>query len=394
MPISSINYSWQLDGVLKDMIRIVGYLFFSLFSLSVFPCEDINLQTKVNSPLHDIPVYSQNGLGACYAYAASQLVDYQRFKSNVKNKNTTHPIWILMSYIDSKWFKDDFTGGNIDTSINAILSSGVCDKPIVDKALAKYKNGNNITDAELMDLIEEIYRAWSKKENVTTNDVYNDAIKACSANSNNKIKNSMYDSIFSGFEKSNGSFSKVLPRVLLGDILADCKGAHVYKPLVKSPKVSCASCDDSGIDKKIAELLKADQPVGISYCASILGDKNYRGISASRNDKVRVLNRTMRVIAESDVKSGKKSTLEGGITQGCGRHASLIVGSRKRNNKCQYLLRNSWGSKSYEDFPDCVCETSKGKYVDCKHQDGKPNKVGCWIDRDSLTPNIYTLTHF
>ena len=187
----------------------------------------------------------------------------------------------------------------------------------------------------------------------------------------------------------------MLPRILLGDILALCEGGNVYKPLITKSKVSCNNCTDNELDQKIINILKSNQPVGISYCSSVLQDKNYRGISNSRNDSVRILHRTLRVISEEDTKKGSFSKGDGKIFKGCGRHASLIVASRKKDNKCQYLLRNTWGADPlYRDFKDCLCETSKGKYVACKNKDANPNKVGCWIDSESLTPNIYSLTHF
>ena len=94
----------------------------------------------------------------------------------------------------------------------------------------------------------------------------------------------------------------------------------------------------------------------------------------------------------------------------CGGHSSVLVGSRAKNNKCEYLLRNSWGT-NFGDWTsnwECFCEqrkaqkttvsgntyttTYKVERFNCKkktHQYQHGIKVlGCWVNEDALANNI------
>lgn len=370
-------------------VREIMKLFFLLLSfmpLALFAnCAEVNLQTQQNSPLNEIPVYNQDGLGSCYAYAASQLIDYARFKIAKRTTGGTNPIWLALLYAESEGNKSLETGGPAE-AIDIAKSKGVCKERVVAAALAKYKNNNKITDAELANFIETLNEVWSVKNKETIQDIYKNAQNSCRAKG--RVDGSLLPEVIEIFKRDDGKIDKVIPRILMDELLKSCSGGNLYNLEIGEVKESCGHCTDSEIQNKISSILKDKSPVAISYCSAVLKDKNYRGIDDSRNDNLRINYRSYRIIDEED-----RPKKNGQVVKGCGKHASLIVGSRSVGGKCQYLLRNSWGSTSYKDHPSCLCETSKGKYEECKHGDGKPNKVGCWIDSDALTPNIYRLTH-
>lgn len=358
-----------------------------LLSPFVWPCANVNLQTQEDSPLKDIPVYDQDGIGSCYSYAASVLMDFHRLKNGYGG--LSNPLWLALKHTQDEG-DESIEGGRIKDTINEVRKVGICKDDIVNRALDRALNENNISHAQFMDIVELMYELWDKEENVTAGDVYNDAMSQCHSGAGS-ITVPLYEQITRPFKKKNGDIGKIIPEAFLDDLFAECKGENVKKPAIPKSKTSCEKCTDSEMDEKIKGLLSGGQPVGISYCASVLYDDDYEGINSSRNGSYGWFadTRSERVNHEKD-----KEKKDGTTIEGCGRHASVIVGSRNIGGTCQYLLRNSWGSTSYSDHASCLCETSKGVYEDCRHRDGKPNKVGCWIDADELTANTYKLTHF
>lgn len=358
------------------------------FSVKVFSCAEVNLQTKEDSPLKDIPVYDQNGLGACYAYAAAILLDYELKKNGNSDHSLTHPIWLALKYSQSVYDKS-LEGGIMKDAINKIRKIGICKKEVIDEALTDVKKENNISHAQFLDIVELAHDIFKKDPKMSVDDIYTTAINKCQAKAYN-ITNSLQDSIFASFQVEEGLFSQVMPTTYLKGLLAKCKAENIYKPEVPKAKKSCEKCIDEKLDEKMAEVLNAGRPVGIRYCASILRYDDYRGIKDSNKSGWLASSRSEKVKLEKDVEND-----DGTKTRGCRRHASVVVGSRKNSaGKCQYLLRNSWGSRAYKKFPNCLCESEKGVYEECGYKDGQPNKVGCWVDSEELTPNIYELTHF
>lgn len=102
------------------------------------------------------------------------------------------------------------------------------------------------------------------------------------------------------------------------------------------------------------------QPVEISYCSRVLKKgKGFNGLKF--------------LDQENDSKYGKKES-----KGKCGKHASLVIG-RKWNsvtNKCQLLIRNSWG-------------TSCNSY----HSDWDCDNGNIWVNQEDLGENIYEVQH-
>ena len=57
-----------------------------------------------------------------------------------------------------------------------------------------------------------------------------------------------------------------------------------------------------------------------------------------------------------------------------GRHASVVIGQRCKDDKRQYLIQNSWGNQ---------CD-SYGDHFDCNSREGN-----FWVSEDILFPNTY-----
>lgn len=172
---------------------------------------------------------------------------------------------------------------------------------------------------------------------------------------------------------------KIIPRVIMEKIFKKCLKASKVTALVDTSNLTdlgCASCSDKKVEEYIIKQLKRNKPVGIGYCSNVLSDKDADMIYP--NSHLTILDNTRVVRSKS----------------ACAGHASIVAGSRKKDNKCQLLVRNSWGDWKSSTWKDCLCETSKGVFKDCKYGDKKINSVGCWVDSDSLTRNIMDTTHF
>ncbi|MCP4914169.1 MAG: hypothetical protein GY909_13740 [Oligoflexia bacterium] len=360
-------------------------IIFLLFSLSIRPCAEVNLQTQENSPLQKIPVYDQDGLGTCYSYAASVLMDYHLIESGKVEDQLTNPLWLALKYSQDTHDKS-LEGGNMRLTINEIRKIGICKSSVIEEALDRVKRENDISHAQLLDIVELTHDIYAKDPSLSTSEIYDQAINQCHAKNRN-IGSSMHDDIFGGFQTPEGLFTQVMPTYFLSDLLKECKGDNIYKPKVPKAKSVCGSCSDEKMKKKVDDLLSEGKPVGVRYCASVLKDGDYQGINEERNGLF-FSNRSDKIVRKKDEEDENGNTL-----LGCRHHASVVVGSRNNGGKCEYLLRNSWGGKKYKEHTSCLCEVSKGVYEECTRGDGKPNAVGCWIRADQLVSNTYELAH-
>lgn len=366
-----------------------------LWSNSGMACANVNLQTRKNSPFQRIPVYDQNGLGSCYAYAASQLIDYHRLSRGYGNQNgLTHPIWTALQAKKNAG-ETTIESGVISDAVNAVARKGTCRESEVQRILNEYKGEGNLSDAQFMSLVENINDSWDTSKFSNIGEIFDHALE------NSQAKNVCFDhryvrdKIFEPFRINGNRFRKVLGTEFLDSILRTCRGENYYRPNLERVYSTCQLCTDLGIDNLIEDKLKEGEPVVVNYCARVLGDKDYRGLDSSRNNFFRIMFRNTRILLENDLDESKiEANKKDKITKGCGKHSSMVVGSRNNGGKCQYLLRNTWGSTTYAEHPNCLCEVSKGRYESCSHGDGTPNVVGCWIDAEALTPNIFETVHF
>lgn len=98
------------------------------------------------------------------------------------------------------------------------------------------------------------------------------------------------------------------------------------------------------------------QPALIGYCANILKTPDYLGTSS----RTRITHNGALTLKD--------------LEESCKGHANLVIGRRKSGTKCQYLLRNSWGS-------DC---DSYASTLNCENGN-------IWIDEEILMKNAISL---
>ncbi|MCT4640933.1 MAG: hypothetical protein N4A33_01460 [Bacteriovoracaceae bacterium] len=357
-----------------------GIILYFIFISIAFTCESTNLY-KSSKSLQSIPILDQDSVGACYAYTASQILDVERFDNGVSYTKRSHPIWAAVAYKtqESGFFDQSVEGGRAGNAIKAIYKYGICTYKEGEALISKYRKENNLSESEFMNILESSYEYYNlskkeKKEGLSESEKKEYA--SCKNVINSKAGDSVLTNIQDQFKISS---NYILPKLVMQVILKDCVPKKKYQPLVDINKLkvgSCSKCSDKELENHIVKQLKRKKPVGISYCYKILNDKKHSGLN-SRSDYYFF--------------APKRNSL---LNKECGGHASMLVGSRKKNNKCQFLLRNTWGNWKSGTWNDCLCEKTKGVYVPCTKKDRHLNSVGCWIDSDRLMANTYRTVHF
>lgn len=344
-------------------------LFFLLLivnsALAQTDCAPVNLVTEKNSPFKHMPVYDQDGLGICYAYAAAQLIDYELIKKGNKGRSI-HPLWGALKYADIK-NQDNISMGTTYHTVKALMEKGNCQYDNFDKAMSEWTKKANASEAEVMGLIEKLAHILPK---VKANEVDAFIAQTIEQHSQYCAGNPTWDQLMPELR----SLSTMTSRDMLsGLVLPVCKKTNKLK--VSSPRFANFHEDDlwpGEINKKIDEL-KA--PLAISYCARGLYDESYDGVDR------------------------KTETTPLKVKPNCSEHESMIVGKKKIAGKCHFLLRNTWGNGFHNSNQNrkCLCKSRKtGKYLDdCEektHNDGDNIVEGCWIDQDVFSKNAFGMS--
>lgn len=360
--------------------------FFALFVLILFSqtsalasCESIDL--NVNSPLSQMPILDQDGSGLCYAYAASQVVEYQLRKDGETNVLPS-PLGLSLVpgvsegiFIDTE--VDDVTGGDDLAVINYAKKLGFMDKTCIELSLKKVLGDSKLTYSQLVALLHKYFedrRFWKSKT-----EVISDAVKEVLGEKNQCVET-----------------EKELAKVLgLGDTVSDilksllspCSSSLTKKAMPSFTILETGT--DSDFIKGIDKILDKKNPVSTSLCSEAFGkkagDKKFNGFSPPL----------------------KKGAFGNSLGRDCSPHAVVTVGRKKFNGKCHYLIRNSWGADwGTSEKLKCACKSKTKYYEDCSEinnikdsakfieEDLDKIYLGCWVSQDSLEKNILSIGGF
>lgn len=135
--------------------------------------------------------------------------------------------------------------------------------------------------------------------------------------------------------------------------------------------------DDEAYEKFLnTKLASAPSPVSIAYCANVWKNPEFDGIGVNL--------------------FGNRDS----VKKGCEYHESLVVGQKKMENSCHFLVRNTWGTNwtAHNSRYACVCrDRGTGEFIDdCRpetHGNDRYTVEGCWIRSSDLTRNIGQLTY-
>lgn len=341
-------------------------------------CAPVNLITEEKSPFKKIPVYDQDGLSICYAYAAAQLVDYHLVKNG--SERSVHPLWAALKYAESV-NQQKISSGITYNSIKQMIKTGNCKYDNINSAISIWADKANVNEADIMDLVERLapkfttlYTNKKKIDPTATltaeevdqaiNEAINDHKPWCT-------KGATWDALMPELR----SLSTLSSTKILTDLILPVCNKDLTKLLL--PKLTYYSSDvdadyASTLDKKLGTI---KSPVSVTYCSKFLYEPELVGVKR------------------------KTPTTPETFEANCGGHESLIVGKKKIGNQCHFLLRNSWGNGfgSSTTKWKCLCKNREtGEMVDdCSHDthnNGQFTVEGCWIDGSKLSKNMFGMT--
>tara|TARA_B100000029_G_scaffold128756_1_gene122281 strand:- start:120 stop:1232 length:1113 start_codon:yes stop_codon:yes gene_type:complete len=367
-------------------MKITFFLFFLITSPLTFAakessCKRVILQREKWGDLQykNMPVYDQGQLGICYSYAAIQLIDYWR-KTNFFKKGVQLALGIKNMPLSSPFFgaylqrkqawglfsragRRNIERGLIEDVINAVRKGGMCRIDIVNQGLNTMAKKYDIPPETLVSFTHQLLQEYNEQTNFFQRLSNKSPQKFVKKYLQRKFKCSgpPYQGIcvrhFEVFSQFYPLFKKNNYISFLDEAFKDC-----YKPNGKYPWANnlprpkkYKTTSAKKFQKKLIELLTRPnpQPIAVGYCSKFLRRKNYIG-------KNRI----------------------GFTDPDCGPHASIVIGMRERNQKCEFMIRNSWGNSCKDYVWDC--EYTRGRARSEGH--------GIWVDGIAFTKNILNIT--
>ncbi len=368
-------------------MKFIVALLIIFSSLSVFAqdCKELNLITQKDSPFKKIPLYDQDGLNACYAYAAAQLMDYYLMDNDKTSTSTVSPIWVGVKYAMTDPGKDGISGGGAAAAIQAVRQLGHCDADEANKVLDEFAKVGNIKREELVNILEQYNYLMKKRSLSDFKEEINPKNKLSQSFMKSARQRELYDEAvkrhnkrycptepnFEDLEKLVKSYLDVPTKYILDKLASvDCPKPQKY---IVPAAINIILTKNEDVEKQlIAQLKNENAPAGISYCSAIWAKPAFTGTYLRAKDG-----------------SSKQ-------WDGCGNHASIVVGMKPVNNQCHFLVRNTWGSQfsKYTSNWKCLCKNKKTKaYVDnCTnktHNNGEFAVEACWIPSEVMNKNVY-----
>lgn len=320
-------------------------------------CKPMDLNH--DEALKKIPTLDQDGMGICYAFSAVQMVEYQARKNGIHRSFSP----IDASLISKSQLPDDrfeLDSGLTDSTIKHILEDGVASRSCIDEVIKKHTQGTSLSSEEFLSLVEEVWVARRKK--TTETQIKKDLKNKCDSYG---ISVDQFSSLLKDLDIP---FKRYITQMFEEcdserNQLRDLKKLN----LTVTKKTSGTNLE---IVKEIDRHLDNKSPPNLVLCAEILQSKpHHRGLAISGT---------------------KRDFVYKNRVKDCGTHGVLAVARRKNNNRCEYLIRNSWGSTWAPKTLTCACKTPKAYYPDCsknKEPGGQKVMVGCWVKEEDLIAN-------
>jgi hypothetical protein len=373
------------------MISFLLILMF-IFQPQAEECSRVNLaRDKWALEYKDMPNYDQGATNICYGYTAAQMVDYWKRSHNPKTfaQNMTHSSPLYAAYLFKKF---SFGGkvldslsligkpsntpvdlGLLHSTIMEIKKNGMCNQIIIEKNLKQFtkKMGFETFDfypmmyyffAEFTRLKGELswYQKWNNQKTqelrALTTSSYCDGSNPKACGEANKI----FDKVLPYFVK-NESIK------LYDEIFGDCKNPENHDVFLRNlPKPTTYTLRPASyVKNSMIQLLDRPnaQPIGVSYCMEILKTSGFVGLN-----KINI------------------------PTKECGLHASIVIGKRTRNGRCEFLLKNTWGEDCSHYSPNWECELGEG--ILRPKSKSANRSFGIWMDSEELSRNIIQFTYF
>ncbi len=344
---------------MKNCIFLAIIISFYPLTISAKGCQRVNLLYKKWGLFpRQMPLYDQGKNGICYAYSAAQLVDYWRETHSVQFKNMkmaqSTPVYAALlarMYEQTPGYvsKATLSYGTVYGALMGIKTYGMCQEKVIEDSLNRFAKSKKINTK---DFLYETERYLTQHKPYRKKGVFRKYFMEPFENFKRKYRASEID-----FKRVNETMKPFLNSQdyisFMKAIFGDCfKKENIYLDTRRIPIPKVMEMDQNAIlmEEKVKELLNKKtkaQPIGIGYCQNILEKSNYLGINHKR--------------------------VTPQVLRGCHGHASLIVGKRERGGRCQFLVRNTYGTHCKYDW-----ECMKNK---------KGEALGIWVDAKALMKN-------
>jgi hypothetical protein len=323
------------------------------------PCKRVNLLYKKWGLFpRQMPLYDQGANMMCYSYTAVQLVDYWREDHGLKigkiKMMPSTPLYgaflsrVLLPKVGGKQTLDL---GSISLVLEGIKKYGMCKENIIKKIIKKFTSDKKISQEEFLFETERLFALHSGESFNLGGAIWTPFEKIRNWKYPPKINREKLKWAMGPYLKKE-NFVKFLKNVfgecfLKENIILDSQKIPTSVRLYMRNRKTFYHAIIKLLDKG-----NKPQPIGIGYCSNVLSDKSYEGMVFRGNEPIQE-------------------------KYNCNGHASVIVGKRTRKGRCEFLVRNTWGT-------DCEYswECLKNK---------KGHVQGLWVDGISLVNNSQAL---
>jgi hypothetical protein len=334
-------------------------------------CQEVNLYESSTS-LNEITLYDQQELNTCYAYSAAQM--WEHHFRNLGNEKSISPAWVaLVSKINrpTHWTPDSLDFNYVKWTLVDMENAPVCSQYIVDRELAHLKHGNRLTESDLLLFIQLTWKRFQNRMMIRPwGNRWKEFIKAYREISykeyfSGKLKRSLLYQLREMITYPTNGFLKYVKEKLLKECTKAEKlhmPEYAHKVFHKYPGQKASAIFNKQLEKN---------PVTIGYCTRIFRSKVGTKLLGKRSQFVSQVFKL----------------------RSCGSHYSVVVGQKKMNGQCHYLVRNSYGDMWKSPYRKCHI-LKDGKVMDVKPSSLMPpyKMLGCWISRDDLFENMFDIS--
>lgn len=343
-------------------------------------CPEFNLYLD-NSTLDEIPIKNQGFTGMCYAVAASDLMTFE-LKSQ-GSPEVISPFWFAMNHKRKRgsvhWTPDSLSYSLLSWSYKEYFSAKHCGRSAAEMNLDFISKDTGLSPFNIIETYELLWdylRLGSK--NPKPVDI-EEIVKYITVKfkekfivTNLQIQKLLYH--YFPIEKY-----KSLIHFYDEQFFTQCQNEKKLNDKVsittKLTNDLRAPASETSQENQLLNILKSKQgsPLAIGYCSRIIKYPGHRVPNRSAG---------LPIIASSK----------------CGAHYSLIVGAREHKNKCEILIRNSYGEKYWaNEGYQCFCQNRiSGEKYNCQKQDfniEQERVLGCWFSSRDLAANTFDLSY-
>jgi hypothetical protein len=327
-------------------------------------CKPMDLNP--NTVLKNMPMLDQDGMGICYAFTSSQMIEYEAKKNGINRSFSSIDASFVTKAKDiAETFQLD--SGQPDKAIKAIIKDGVASRGCIDNVIKKHTQGTSLSSEEFLALVEDVWIA--RRAKTTEAKIKADLQSTCDQYG---ISVNQFSDLLKDLNKPFKTF--------IYDMFKECnldrQKAKVIQDLDLDLKTK-VSGSNSEMVKFMDKFLDKQKIPNLTICAEIIqGKPEHRGLLLSDKREFK------------KNKEGKRD---------CGSHSVLVTARRKVGHSCEYLIRNSWGGSWAPKDMKCACKTAQGYYPDCslnKEKSGNKVMVGCWVKEENLIPNTKNILGF